>query len=663
MGPSEPVHITRRATLQAAGGLAAAAVLGGGLDRAAAAPLAGSPRRSQFKRQGVKALAGADFNTLYFTLRDAIIGTHRVSNPFAAPPPGVTVESVGHFLTTGRYPLNLAQEGSSVVTDPQLSAGFPRTFSDNPLGVTGKLLVPLCVEALLGNSNARSLVRAALTSLQTMFPFTGDFAGYPLRWDPVSSFDWSDRLPVWGDVGRYSRNFMIDDSGRYQLSAPVHDWRGARRLSDHEFKQLTDQQRQQWQARNRDTYHARFRQCEPSSDEMCGLITGLFFVTQTLPGPLARQATAMLDNIAKYLSRHAYFHVRPNGGFASRGPALGSLAAEYAYQRVFARALGNPHPAIGGMPDVLQQAGLWFSLEKAWTLGAAAGITVEVFTPVLAPILDSVLGPAGAAAGLTASALLAFLLANGVTGADLGGAFALSQNQIIFDCETRIADDGISIDEECPNEIVLGALMRPLSAGRRLGWYMNQWGSRAASGWALGFLPYFALTGLDDSDTTVANNYMGLYDHRAKYNVGWLQWPAYKDAPRGMFWAAPALLLASGQADRNPGRVQTYEQHLVTGLAAAYDWFAQQGSTIQPGGATVPGALPVVKSQQAGPYGAEDINEALDYLWAVSLAWLYGHRQAARHLAVRPDLPPLPTPAQLGRKPFTPRAKPPAPSP
>ena len=44
LGPSEPVHITLRATLQAAGGLAAAAVLGGGLDGAAAAPLAGSPR-------------------------------------------------------------------------------------------------------------------------------------------------------------------------------------------------------------------------------------------------------------------------------------------------------------------------------------------------------------------------------------------------------------------------------------------------------------------------------------------------------------------------------------------------------------------------------------------------------------------------------------------
>ena len=141
---------------------------------------------------------------------------------------------------------------------------------------------------------------------------------------------------------------------------------------------------------------------------MCGLITGLFFVTQTLPGPLARQATAMLDNIAKYLSRHAYFHVRPNGGFASRGPALGSLAAEYAYQRVFARALGNPHPAIGGMPDVLQQ-GLLVLLGKAWTFGTAAGITVEeVFTPVLAPILDSVLGPAGRYRPLTASALLAY---------------------------------------------------------------------------------------------------------------------------------------------------------------------------------------------------------------------------------------------------------------
>ena len=139
-----------------------------------------------------------------------------------APPPAHGGDCRA-FPTTGRYPLNLAQEGSSVVTDPQLSAGFPRTFSDSRLGVTRKLLVPLCVEALLGNSNARSLVRAALTSLQTMFPFTGDSAATRCGGTRCHRSTASDRLPVWGDVGRYSRNFMIDDFGRYQLSAPVHD--------------------------------------------------------------------------------------------------------------------------------------------------------------------------------------------------------------------------------------------------------------------------------------------------------------------------------------------------------------------------------------------------------------------------------------------------------
>lgn len=167
--------------------------------------------------------------TLYVSLRNAVLGPHETRVHAAAAHRGV-----GHFLTNGRYPVNLLQEGSDLI-DPAAppAAGTPLAYGDNPLLNTGKLLIALAIESDVGSPTVTQWVDGALSSLRSLFPFSGPFAGYPLRRDPVSSHDWSDQpvgWPMFPPPARYSANFLLDDAGGYQLLAPTHDWRRSRRI-------------------------------------------------------------------------------------------------------------------------------------------------------------------------------------------------------------------------------------------------------------------------------------------------------------------------------------------------------------------------------------------------------------------------------------------------
>jgi len=232
---------------------------------------------------------------------------------------------------------------------------------------------------------------------------------------------------------------------------------------------------------------------EPSSDELVGLITGLFFVWGFLPDPQKAAAAAILGELAEYLAEHSYFLVRPAGGFSSRGPAAGSVAGEYASQRVFARILGDLHAARHDVPTVLASAGLWPSLEADWNTDIL--LELAVVQPLLLAAIEPLFGPLGAlglgAVDGAASAFLQALNEAGLNPVTMGGAWSLGRgNQLMFDCETRIADDGVTVNEDYPQEIALGTLLNGVSAAARLQLYMGVWGAVTATGWAVGFLPF-----------------------------------------------------------------------------------------------------------------------------------------------------------------------------
>ncbi len=214
------------------------------------------------------------FAALYVSLRNAVLGPHDTSVH------GVPAHrGVGHFLTNGRYPVNMLQESSDLF-DPAAppAAGTPLAEGDNPLLNTGKLLIALAIESDVGSPIVTQWIDGALSSLRSLFPFSGPFAGYPLRRDPVSSHDWSDQpvgWPMFPPPARYSANFLLDDAGQYQLLAPAHDWRRSRRIGPAEAAGLSSYALRAWGRRHKQDDMDRLRDMEPSSDELVGLITGL----------------------------------------------------------------------------------------------------------------------------------------------------------------------------------------------------------------------------------------------------------------------------------------------------------------------------------------------------------------------------------------------------
>ena len=245
-----------------------------------------------------------------------------------------------------------------------------------------------------------------------------------------------------------------------------------------------------------------------------------------------------------------------------------------------------------------------------------------------------------------ATAFLAFLTANGLNPVTMGGAWSLYfDNQIMFDCETRIAGDGVTIDEEYPQEIALGTLLNGVSAATRLQLYMGTWGAVSTTGWAVGFLPFLGLTALDDSDTLVRDNYLSMYRARTHANLGWAPW-MFNKAPRAAFPTAVALLL-SADADPASPEVRQLEAALVTELTSLHQYFDGLGEQ------------PMTTSSMT-----EDASPALDYLVAVALAWLHRKRQGGRKVTVAtPGFPQPPTPAELAAPQLPASRKPPTPAP
>jgi hypothetical protein len=538
------------------------------------------------------------YAALYLTLRGALIGPHRVDVPGDPTPYAVA----GHFLSNGRFPVDLFQEYSDLYDSRVAPPPGPTAGGDNPLMNTGKLLIPLTVEARIGSAVAPALIDAALTSLTSLFPFSGEFAGCPMRADPVTAPNWT---------AGYSADFLLDDKGGYTLPAPLHDWRRSRRISQAEFASLTEDDRRAWSERHRLKDMGPFRSSEPSSDELCGLLTGLFLLWQSADGNRRATAGTLLGRLGDYLAGHSYFLVRPTGGFSARGPATGSVAGEFAAQRIFARALGDPHAARHSVPTVLASAGLWPGLESAWNTWSVIGAGLW---PVLEPVLGVALAGIGLAQG-SGTELLEFLVANGADITVLGGAYALGLNQLMFDCETRISDDQKSVDEEYPLEIALATALSAVDARTRLQMYLTVWGTLATRGWAVGFLPFLGLSALDDTDPTVRRAYLTMYDARVTKGLGWGSWRS-NNAPRDAFPTAVALLLAADD-NATSARVGMLEARLAAQLTCFAGYFRLLGGP------------PVTLAGLS-----EDANPALEYQAALALAWLHRLRQQGRNVAV-----------------------------
>lgn len=278
----------------------------------------------------------------------------------------------------------------------------------NPLLWTGVRLMGLCAEHHLGHREATKIILLILDTLESLFKFSSPrddqaFDGYILRWDPVTSDNWTRQVDALeNEDGRLvsGRETPIMPC-EFLLSASEKDFdtTGKRYLY---CTPLWDP-RYQLDVSTRDGDRGRFRRWEPSMEEFLGLMVGYSHLHRTFGQPTSSPAREILrrvrqhvDRIARYLHHCGYVLVRPGGGFPFNGAAETNSAVEHPMACAFRAILGEQAPAgpsrswrsaldlahvQPGRPDLDPGALTASALER---LSSCAAVLAEL--PVLGPL-------------------------------------------------------------------------------------------------------------------------------------------------------------------------------------------------------------------------------------------------------------------------------------
>lgn len=350
-------------------------------------------------------------------------------------------------------------------------------IDDNPLMLGGWLLTSLAVESYLGNIYATKILRKALISLATLYKFKGNnFDGYILRWDPVCREDWEGRVITDGTLQpgmeqiKYSNNFLVGQDNNYLYCAPSTDPRYVR------FKPQTDPEYGAWLE-----FFDKLRRMEPSMDEIVGLVSGYSMISylvndQIIQSMVREQVTELAD----YLNAHGYILVRPCGGFSARGASDASPVLEFPLNRAFSRITGEIFSASIGFEDVMRKAKMWQCIEGPTNWGTIGGVALSPAVTLLQGVLVLI----GIFAGEP------FITASSISSVQLGRGLAVLNSKTCFD-----AADGMG--EEFAGAYLLKQIIDPRH--RFAVWVpLTTQGSRKSH--AIGFIPFAALTALDDND-------------------------------------------------------------------------------------------------------------------------------------------------------------------
>ena len=511
-----------------------------------------------------------------------------------------------HFSKTRHFPaLNLIRDNY------RLSSGD--AGGDNPLMLTGKLLVCMAAEHAVGSPHALEVIRQALASIGTLFCAHGDhFDGYPVRWDPVATDDWEE------SDGRYARDFLFDD-GAYRYCTPQQDVRALRNLSEHEFRAMS--------GADQDSYKTtclafqRHRTWEPSMDELVGLIAGYESVHALVDDAGVRATVAeQAGRLADYLAEHSYFLVRPCGGFTYRG-ASGPLAAfEMPFGRAFSRITGDAHAHRHDFEWVMRKAGVWHLLQTAVAEWRAAGVALSILSPMLV---------AFEAIGSFRDLLEG--RAQNIPMAVLGESWAVFLMRDVFDVQTINGGKTGPYKDAERAAFALNHMLFAFEPVERFDLFLL--GVRQTEAWSAGFPPYLALACQRDTDGHVPLVYDEWLLSRMQRDH-FYERPMVQGAPdRGIFEAAVGRLSVTPHAAWFLSRLYEY-----VGYLAGFG-----------------GGLPKVSADE------EDSNVALDYMTAIALTWL----ERKRTPGILAGLPVAPTGSEWDgfSQSLTPKAAVPAPIP
>lgn len=485
----------------------------------------------------------------------------------------------------------LGQPGVQQTTERWRVATHER---ENPLLYGSHLLLALAVEHSLKLEGALALLRLAIDAIGKLYKFghIGDFPGYILRWDPVTSDNWSTREENGRSRPWYCCEFLLDDQYRYHYCTPFNhpayvpfnplEFYAEEPGNPGHWR--TYSSNDDWPERQHSL--ALHRSWEPSMDELVGLVLTYDMVYALVDDPMLRaEIRRQVTAFSKYLARHGYLLVRPCGGFTARGASGGLPAMEFPFSRVFARITGQPVESAASFEQAMVKAGLWECVKPSMQRWGIAGLSSLGFLgAVLGAFVDEPL------------LILGGSILGAISGYFLGRAFGVYQARECFD----VANEGAR------TEFTLAYLLKQLTPRQRFLFWLQNVGKGT---YARNFPQFIGLTALNDpTDSTVRNAYLGAVrdaqsDERGRFrNTG--------------FASAVAVALGS----------TTEETNLRKFLDDAFDSLSGPDRQRSPMLENQP-AYVVERIRNGTPHGTpEDPLGALEYLACLALSWLRAGR-------------------------------------
>jgi hypothetical protein len=553
-----------------------------------------------------------DYTSVYGKLRASVLSRHFALNKYFR----TNVLFANNVLNTNYSIGDLLSKDPSTQVIERWKINEIDSHDDNPLMMTGMLLTSLAVEAHLGSEYALRIIKKALFALSTLYKFQGNnFDGYILRGDPVTRID---RWMIETNK-KYSGRFLIDSNNNYMFCAPTTDPR-YKRFVPKATEGGNDKEHGDWY-----NWAWYFRHNEPSTDELVGLVAGYSMVYLLVQDEQIRTIVReQVTKLADYLNAHGYMLVRPIGGFSNRGHSGMTPALEYPFNRLFYRITGKSYSSNVSFEDVMKKANVWKCLEGPTNWYTIGGVALTVIIPILRPILAS-------------TGLLTLIAANTpITPIQLARALAINNTKICFDTTLR-------------DEFVSAYLLKQIGDRiRRFEIFMNgvplipiSIATQKDSNWAVGFLPFIGITGLDDDQTVVKNAYLNWLKARRSFNSTNATVGDFDNWGERSCFASAIALLFSGDIKE--------EEVLVSRLKKSYDAIHGKYNDDLPillnsDGKIVEPALVILgKNEQTRKDNPYDPS-ALDYMAGLALAWLYAKRKAAKGTPVTTkDFPKVPT--------------------
>jgi hypothetical protein len=555
----------------------------------------------------------SEFEDLYWQVRDRLFGRH-----FAFGVAGrANLMSLDNSLTQHAF----FPPGEPVPTETTRRWDVSGWGRDNPLMWSGRLLASVAVDRALGHPQAERTALAALDSIGLLFRrrWGPEFDGYIARWDAATA---ERRLEVNGS--RLAQGFLVDpESGQYLDCVPHSDPRHVPYRANETLQTLmTPDQEAEYQAHVTEHYDQGYRRWEVSMDELCGLMAAYSILHTLIPTPAVRSRVATQSGLlADYLAAHSYLLVRPLGGLTCRGATGGLPGLEWPFDRVFQRVTGRSWPRRRDFVGAMERAGYWRLLQLPVDRVAAGVIAGGALG---SPLLLGWLASGTPMSLLVGAALGALPVTGGVATPAL--VEALPALLAAAPRSLGLYAHRDTFDMEEPEGPAFAHLLLALPPGLRFRVLIDVLAVLPESAVQnfRGFLPFIGLTAIDDSDPLVRTEYLRLMQIRRAGQRVDDRW----DLLYGAFASAVAVLNGMGESE---------EEHLVDMLQQRYEQIR-----------ATPEYLPLGEDNP----DLERVDKwPLDYLVALSLAWLHARRRADAGEPVRTagfPAPPGPRPSWPG---------------